>query len=53
MPYPSSQTKTAKGTFSTPAALMLSQNKPSEVEASPMVQKTTSLPLLVNCSKPF
>src|SRR3954466_10073804 len=45
MPYPSSHTNTASGTCSTPAALMVSQNCPSEVDASPMVQKQTSFPL--------
>src|SRR5215203_1238457 len=52
IPYPSSQTKITSGTCNTPAALTVSQNGPSEVDASPIVQKHTSLPLVersVNC----
>ncbi len=48
MPYPSSYTITANGTCNTPAALMVSQKCPSDVLASPMVQKQTSFPSLVN-----
>src|SRR5512137_1262268 len=33
------------GTLSTPMALTDSQNRPSEVDALPMVDQTTSLPL--------
>src|SRR5258706_15808645 len=47
IPYPSSHTKKANGTCITAAALMVSQKCPSLVEASPMVQKQTSLPLLL------
>ena len=48
MPYPSSQTKAANGTFNTPAAFMVSQKCPSLVEASPIVLKQISFPLLLN-----
>ena len=44
IPYPSSYTKITKGTCKTPAAFTTSQNCPSEVLASPIVQKHTSLP---------
>ena len=44
IPYPSSYTITANGTCNTPAALMVSQKCPSDVLASPMVQKQTSFP---------
>ena len=47
MPYPSSHTKTANGTCKTDAALIVSQKCPSEVLASPMVQKQISFPLLL------
>ena len=52
MPYPSSHTLKAKGIFITHAAFTDSQNKPSEVEASPIVAKHTSLPLSENLSAP-
>src|SRR6185295_461793 len=45
MPYPSSHTKNAIGTCCTAAALTVSQKCPSLVDASPIVQKQTSLPL--------
>src|SRR5438445_1884735 len=45
MPYPSSQTDSAIGTWRTPAALTVSQKCASLVAASPMVPKATSLPL--------
>ena len=44
MPYPSSHTLMHRGTPKTAAAFMVSQNMPSEVEASPMVPKATSSP---------
>ena len=47
IPYPSSYTITASGTCNTPAALMVSQKCPSDVLASPIVQKQTSFPSLV------
>jgi hypothetical protein len=45
IPYPSSQTDIASGTWSTPTAFIASQNRPSLVAASPMVPKATSFPL--------
>ena len=45
IPYPSSHTDIARGTCSTPQALIDSQKSPSLVAASPMVPKATSLPL--------
>src|SRR5690242_382397 len=45
IPYPSSHTDRARGTCRTPAALTDSQNKPSLVDASPIVPNATSLPL--------
>ncbi len=51
IPYPSSHTKTAKGICSTPAAFMVSQKCPSLVDASPIVQKQTSFPLLLRFFK--
>src|ERR1700730_15486245 len=50
MPYPSSQTDIANGTCSTPTALIVSQNSPSLVAASPIVPKATSFPLTENPS---
>ena len=50
IPYPSSHTDMARGTWSTPAALIDSQNSPSLVAASPIVPKATSLPLTENPS---
>ena len=41
---------TANGTCNTPAALMVSQKCPSDVLASPMVQKQTSFPSLLKPS---
>src|ERR1043166_2293482 len=52
IPYPSSQTNMASGTFNTPAAFTVSQKCPSLVEASPIVQNTTSFPPLLNFSNP-
>src|SRR6185369_593288 len=46
IPYPSSQIKTAIGICKTPAAFIASQKWPSDVDASPLVTKQTSLPLL-------
>ena len=46
IPYPSSQTEKTTGICKTPAALILSKNIPSDVEASPMEVKQTSLPSL-------
>ena len=40
------------GTFSTEAAFIVSQKRPSEVLASPIVPKATSFPPLVNFSNP-
>ena len=40
------------GTCKTPAALMVSKNKPSEVEAFPIVPQATSFPSLLNFSEP-
>ena len=50
IPYPSSHTDIAIGIWSTPAALIASQNRPSLVAASPMVPNATSLPLTENPS---
>ena len=41
------------GTCSTPAALMVSQKRPSLVLASPMVPKATSLPCWLRWAWPF
>src|SRR6185295_19034239 len=46
IPYPSSHTNMTRGTCNTPAALIVSQKIPSLVDASPIVVKQTSLPLL-------
>ena len=48
IPNPSSQTDITIGICKTPAALIVSQNGPSEVEASPIVPNATSFPLFVN-----
>ncbi len=50
IPYPSSHTDSAMGTWRTPAAFTVSQKWPSLVAASPMVPKATSLPLTENPS---
>ena len=44
IPYSSSQTLITIGTCKTPAAFMVSKNKPSEVEAFPIVPQATSFP---------
>ena len=44
IPYPSSQTATINGTFITAAAFIVSQNTPSDVELSPIVQNDISFP---------
>ena len=49
IPYPSSHTETAMGALITAAALMASQNTPSDVLASPMVTKQTSFPSWLIC----
>ena len=46
IPYSSSQTLITIGTCSTPAALMVSKNKPSEVLALPIVPQAISFPFL-------
>src|SRR5437868_10309787 len=53
MPYPSSHTNMANGTCNTPAAFIVSQNTPSLVDASPIVVKQTSFPLLDKCGNCF
>ena len=55
IPYSSSQTLITIGTCKTPAAFIVSKNKPSEVDALPIVPQATSFPLLENvvfCSNP-
>ena len=46
IPYSSSQTLITIGTCKTPAALMVSKNKPSEVLALPIVPQAISFPLM-------
>ena len=48
MPYPSSQTEITAGACMTPRVFIVSQKTPSDVLASPIVPKTTSLPLSEN-----
>ena len=55
IPYSSSQTLITIGTCNTPAALIVSQNRPSLVLAFPMVPQATSFPLedkWLKCSRP-